>query len=345
MKKTFLLMIVASVCVATEMACMSREAKDPVVQADAKRGETQIDTAPSIATPVPEPVRPKITTGTTWSEIVAIPQFKGFGQYILARERIGYKPHMKLADVAKTLPFHRNVDANQAADCINKMIERVDAGRMSYHSIGQDVGLFFFRGRPGAPFAIISAGGGFYYVGSIHEGFPLAMALSDLGYNAFVLQYRTGGFQIACKDLARGIDYVFKHADEWKVDTADYSLWGASAGAEMAAALGSHGTRHYVPSIVRPRPAAVILCYTEHADYTRHDPPTYAVVGADDRVTKASAMRRRVANLKAAGIDAEVHVYPNLVHGFGMGIGTTAEGWHMGAVKFWEKYIKKDHSK
>ena len=217
-------MIVASVCVATEMACMSREAKDPVAQTDAKRGETHIDTAPSIAPPAPEPVRPKVTTETTWSEIVAIPQFKGFGQYILARERIGYKPHMKLADVAKTLPFHRNVDANQAADCINKMIERVDAGRMSYHSIGQDVGLFFFRGRPGAPFAIISAGGGFYYVGSIHEGFPLAMALSDLGYNAFVLQYRTGGFQIACKDLARGIDYVFKHADEWKVDTADYSL-------------------------------------------------------------------------------------------------------------------------
>jgi len=28
-----------------------------------------------------------------------------------------------------------------------------------------------------------------------------------------------------------------------------------------------------------------------------------------------------------------------------MGIGTTAEGWHMGAVKFWEKYIKKDHLK
>ena len=88
-------MIVASACVATEMACMSREAKDPVVQADAKRGETQIDTAPSIATPAPEPVRSKVTTETTWSEIVAIPQFKGFGQYILARERIGYKPHMK----------------------------------------------------------------------------------------------------------------------------------------------------------------------------------------------------------------------------------------------------------
>ena len=119
-------MIVASVCMATEMACMSREAKDPVVQADAKRGETHIDTAPSIATPAPEPVRPKVTTETTWSEIVAIPQFKGFGQYILARERIGYKPHMKLADVAKTLPFHRNVDANQSDELMRQMLGRIE---------------------------------------------------------------------------------------------------------------------------------------------------------------------------------------------------------------------------
>lgn len=340
MKKTMLMMI-ASVCMATGVACMSREAKEPAAQANVTRDTTPADTAPAPELAAPEPTHPKVTTETKWAEIVAMPEFKGFGQYILARERVGYKPNMKLADVATTLPFHRYVDAGQAADCINKMIERVDDGRMSYHSIGQDVGLFFFHGRPGAPFAIISAGGGFYYVGSIHEGFPLAMALSEMGYNAFVLQYRTGGFQIACKDLARGIDYVFKHAAELHVDTADYSLWGASAGAEMAAALGSHGTRRYAPGIVRPRPATVILCYTEHADYTRRDPPTYAVVGADDRVTKASAMRRRVANLKAAGIDAEVHVYPNLVHGFGMGIGTSAEGWHKGAVKFWEKYIKK----
>ena len=92
MKKTFLLMIVASVCVATEMACMSREAKDPVVQADAKRGETHIDTAPSIAIPTPEPVRPKVTTETSWSEIVAIPQFKGFGQFGSRAHRI-QAPH------------------------------------------------------------------------------------------------------------------------------------------------------------------------------------------------------------------------------------------------------------
>ena len=33
------------------------------------------------------------------------------------------------------------------------------------------------------------------------------------------------------------------------------------------------------------------------------------------------------------------HLFPNLRHGFGLGIGTSAEGWERDAVKFWEKYI------
>ena len=44
-----------------------------------------------------------------------------------------------------------------------------------------NTGLFFFRGKPGAPFAVISPGGGFSYVGSIHEGFPYAVEISNEG--------------------------------------------------------------------------------------------------------------------------------------------------------------------
>ncbi|MBP1610664.1 MAG: esterase, partial [Acidobacteria bacterium] len=33
--------------------------------------------------------------------------------------------------------------------------------------------------------------------------------------------------------------------------------------------------------------------------------------------------------------------YPNLGHGFGLGIGTSAEGWPDLAVAFWEKHIDK----
>lgn len=35
------------------------------------------------------------------------------------------------------------------------------------HPSKEQTGLFFFRGKPCAPFAIVSPGGGFSYVGSI----------------------------------------------------------------------------------------------------------------------------------------------------------------------------------
>jgi acetyl esterase/lipase len=79
--------------------------------------------------------------------------------------------------------------------------------------------------------------------------------------------------------------------------------------------------------------------YTGHSDYTRNDPPTFAVIGENDGIASWRTMEQRVNALKAAGIDAEFHKYPNLGHGFGLGIGTTAEGWLNNAVQFWEKYL------
>jgi acetyl esterase/lipase len=38
--------------------------------------------------------------------------------------------------------------------------------------------------------------------------------------------------------------------------------------------------------------------------------------------------------MKAAGIPVEFHRYKNPGHGFGLGTGTTAEGWMDLAVKF-----------
>ena len=61
------------------------------------------------------------------------------------------------------------------------------------------------------------------------------------------------------------------------------------------------------------------------------------VIGDNDAIASASVMRQRVENLQAIGIDAEFHLFPNLRHGFGLGIGTSAEGWEKDAVAFWEK--------
>ena len=58
-------------------------------------------------------------------------------------------------------------------------------------------------------------------------------------------------------------------------------------------------------------------------------------------IASPATMRRRVENLQALGIDAEFHLLPDLRHGFGLGIGTTAEGWEKDAVRFWEKYISR----
>jgi hypothetical protein len=38
-------------------------------------------------------------------------------------------------------------------------------------------------------------------------------------------------------------------------------------------------------------------------------------------------MESRVKKLRAAGVDAVITIVPNVGHGFGLGIGTDAEGW------------------
>jgi hypothetical protein len=79
--------------------------------------------------------------------------------------------------------------------------------------------------------------------------------------------------------------------------------------------------------------------YTGHSDYTANDPPTYACIGENDGIASPQAMERRIDALKAIGIDTEFHIYPNLGHGFGLGIGTSAAGWADDAVAFWEGHM------
>ena len=280
-----------------------------------------------------------LTTANTVSDVVNHPAFQGFGRYILPLEW-RYNPDMKLSNIPSLLPYHNYVDAERAVGYINEMIDMVGNGKQLYYDLGRkDAGLFFFPGNPGAPFAVFCPGGGFSYVGSIHEGFPLALELSKKGYNAFVIQYSVDrGAQSAVEDLSAGIDYIFAHASELGVSTDDYSVWGGSAGARMAAYIGSY-TPAAFGNFVDARPATVVMGYTGHSEYTRQDPPTYVVIGENDAIASPSVMRRRVKALQSLGIDAEFHLFPNLRHGFGLGTGTSAEGWMDGAVRFWEKHM------
>ena len=293
----------------------------------------------------------RVNADTRLLDVVEQPAFAGFGRFLLPTRRGLPDGSLTLRDAGYPLPYHTHVEVDTSVDVINSLLAAVDAGQTVFYDIYSeaakaadpakaDTGLFFFRGEPDAPVAIISAGGGFAYVGSIHESLPHALELSRRGYNAFALQYRTGSAKAACEDLAAAISFVYAHAEELGVDTAGYSLWGGSAGARMAAYLGSYGPAAYGGDDL-PRPGTVIMQYTGHGDYTTQDPPTFAVVGENDGIANWRTMKARIDALADAGIDTEFHRYPNLGHGFGLGVGTSAHGWLDDAVAFWERHLTR----
>jgi acetyl esterase/lipase len=290
----------------------------------------------------------------TLGDLLGHPAFAGFARLLLPWDGRRYDETMRLSKIGSLLPYHSQVDPETVVGALNRMIDDVDNGQAVFYPFysedqkreqpaRENTGLFFYRGKPRAPFAVISPGGGFSYVGSVHEGFPYAAEISARGYNAFVLRYRAGdGGAVATEDLAAAISYIFRNAKALGVGTRDYSLWGSSAGARMAAAIGSHGVSAHGGEGL-PKPAAVVMAYTAHSDTSSAEPPTFVVVGEQDGIAPPSSMERRIAALRKAGTAVEYHKYKNLGHGFGPGTGTSAEGWIADAVRFWERFIAQRH--
>lgn len=281
------------------------------------------------------------TVDSAIADVINDPVFGDYGRLIFPVDEWYYSGEM-LKDLRLT--WYSNIDPNKTVEIVNYMHDRATSGDVIFYDIytdeekaadpeKNDTGLFFFKGEPGAKFAVCNAGGGFAYVGAMHDSFPHALELSKKGYNAFALIYRPGA-QTACEDLARAISFIFAHADELEVDTECYSLWGGSAGGRMAAYLGTYGPAAFCGDDL-PRPGAVIMQYTGHSEYSELDPPTYACVGTNDGIASWRTMQRRLQAMEAVGIPTEFHAYEGLSHGFGLGKGTVAEGWIDDAVAFW----------
>lgn len=181
-----------------------------------ERSPAPLPTAVGPTTSVSEPGAPSLHVDETilLSEVMSAPEFNGFGLLLFSyHDRI--TDDMTVAHTGRLLPYHRNIRISEVGKTLNGMIAGVRRSDVRFHPIYSDeeiaddpakaqVGLFFFHGDADSPFATISPGGGFSYVGSIHENFPYAQE-----YNAFVLNYRTGGGgRLAAEDLAAAIDYV-----------------------------------------------------------------------------------------------------------------------------------------
>ncbi len=257
------------------------------------------------------------TKNTKVYDVIYHESFTGFGNLIFPVDRTIDK-NTTLDNIDDIYIWYNYINDDKTVEIVNYMKEQVDSGNKIFYPIyseeemdvdpeKRNTGIFFFRGNPGAKMAIVNAGGGFMYVG-------------------------------AMQDLARAIAFIFEHAEELQVDTSHYSVWGGSAGGRMAAWIGNYGTESYGEKAY-PRPATIVMQYTGLSEVTGDEPPTYSCVGTNDGIANYRIMEERTRRIKANGTDAEIEIFEGLPHGFGLGIGTNAEGWIDHAITFWGNHM------
>lgn len=115
---------------------------------------------------------------------------------------------------------------------------------------------------------LVIPGGGYGCVCETTEGSPIARRFNELGYHAFVLDYRVAPhrFPAPIQDAMRAVRTIRAHADEWHVIPDRIASCGFSAGGHLACALGvlqSHVNADAGDAIDRQdaRVNAMVLCY------------------------------------------------------------------------------------
>ena len=283
---------------------------------------------------------------STVGDVISDAAFGDFGRLLFPVDR-AVSEDMTLKEVSSSSVYvwYSEIKADKTVEIVNYLKKQVNSGEQIYYPIYSgaeikadktkaDTGLFFFKGNADEKFAVVNAGGGFMYVGAMHDSFPQALELSKMGYNAFALIYRVDN---AYEDLAKAIEFIEDNASILGVDKNNYSLWGGSAGARMAAVLGNADYLYrFTGNTDIPQASAVIMQYTGYNYASKNDAPTYACVGTNDGIANWRTMQSRLNMLESYGIPAEFHTYKGLYHGFGLGTDTVADGWMKDAVNFWE---------
>jgi endo-1,4-beta-xylanase len=181
---------------------------------------------------------------------------------------------------------------------------------------------------------VICPGGGHRVLAIDHEGHEVARWLNSIGVAGFVLKYRlarTEGahYQVqvhALADAQRAIRLVRSRAGEWGIDPKRVGMMGFSAGGEVTALAGTRfdsGSEGASDPIDRlgSRPDFLVLVYPggqpSSFNVGKESPPTFLLVAGDDRGSADRTIATYSA-LRKAGVSAELHVYAQGGHGFGM---------------------------
>lgn len=181
---------------------------------------------------------------------------------------------------------------------------------------------------------IIAPGGGHSELWITHEGYNPAKWFSDRGIAAFVLKYRLAHDTLSTytidkdelADIQRAIRLVRSRAKEWGIDTARIGVMGFSAGGEVAALSAmrfDYGNENATDPVDRQssRPAFQALIYPGNSgrfEVVKNAPPVFLAGGYKDRPDIAEGIAQVYLKYKQAGVSAELHIYANAGHGFGM---------------------------
>lgn len=203
---------------------------------------------------------------------------------------------------------------------------------------------------------VICPGGGYIWEAMDHEGYKMAEWLTNQGVAGIVLKYRLpyGHDQIPLEDVQRALRIVRQKAAEWGINPAKVGVAGSSAGGHLASTAGTKFDTGN-PTATDPvdrfscRPDFMLLLYpvisfreefghmgsrinligpgnkwelvekySNELQVTPETPPTFLVLADDDTTVPPRNSIEFYLALKKYNIPAEMHIFRNGGHGFGM---------------------------
>jgi acetyl esterase/lipase len=185
---------------------------------------------------------------------------------------------------------------------------------------------------------IVFPGGGYSHLAYNHEGTEVCEWLNPLGVNCVVLKYRVpeqGHYPENVEDLEdaqQAMRLTRGHATEWRIDPDRIGVIGFSAGGNLAAVLSAHPDfqgKNVPPSTTNAKPNFQMLIYpgalrgpdgkvSPSIVPTTGTPPTFLVQAEDDNAAHVETSLVYFQALKDVKVPAELHVYAQGGHGFGL---------------------------
>lgn len=231
---------------------------------------------------------------------------------------------------------------------------------------------------------VICPGGAYMMIAIDHEGHTIAKWLGSIGVTGIVLRYRHGGHgyrhPIPLQDAQRAIRTIRHKAKELNVDPNRIGVMGFSAGGHLASTAGTHFDKGK-PDAADPvekagsRPDFMILGYPvitlkkpfthwgsrvnlvgnrgddalvnslcNETQVTAKTPPTFLFHAKDDGAVPPQNSIEFYRALVKNKVKAEIHLYKQGGHGFGLGRkGTPCAAWPARCAKWLRgmKLLKK----